>query len=60
MWRRPKPFPNKVFALWPTQNNEYYTYFACKRRATQPAARGAEDDVPLNSSVHAFFKSVVI
>lgn len=35
------------------------TYFACKTRANIPAARGAADDVPLNSSVHLWCKSVV-
>lgn len=48
---------NPTFAVWLFKA---ITYFTCKRRATQPAARGADDEVPLNSSVHAFFKSVVI
>ena len=36
------------------------TYLACKTKAIIPAANGADDDVPLNSSVHLLCKSVVI
>ena len=34
-------------------------YFASSIKATTPAASGAEADVPLNSSVHPWYKSVV-
>ena len=37
----------------------YFSYFASKTKASIPAASGAADEVPLNTSVHLWWRSVV-
>ena len=53
-----KSYVLTIIILLPLYN--YWTHFASSTSENMPAAMGAAEDVPLNSSVHLWNKSVVI